>query len=92
MFSVIVDPQAFDAPDMEAQAQGFIEWVKATRLAPGTAEVLVPGEPELRTRGERLANGIPIDATTWRQIAQAAQRVGLPQEAFARLGAGTAAH
>ena len=92
MFSVIVDPQAFDAPDMEAEAQGFIEWVKATRLAPGTAEVLVPGEPELRTRGERLANGIPIDATTWRQIAQAAQRVGLPQEALARLGAGTAAH
>jgi uncharacterized oxidoreductase len=39
----------------------------------------------------RAASGIPVDATTWRQIAHAAQRAGLPEAEFARFGAGMAA-
>jgi uncharacterized oxidoreductase len=44
--------------------------------APGD-EVLLPGEPERRTRAERLASGIPVDATTWDQIIASGVQVGL---------------
>ena len=39
--------------------------------------MLLPGEPERRARAERLANGIPIDATTWEQIMASGEQVGL---------------
>jgi uncharacterized oxidoreductase len=84
MLSVIIDPNAFDAPDAEAQAQAFIDWVKTTRLAQGVDEVLTPGEPEQRYRRERLAHGIPIDRTTWQQIVDAAHAVGVPAQEVAR--------
>ena len=38
---------------------------------------MLPGEPEQRARAERLANGVPIDSTTWNQIMTAGERQGL---------------
>jgi uncharacterized oxidoreductase len=80
MLSVIVDPAAFDAPDAEAEADAFIEWVKASPLAAGAERLYAPGEPERATRAEREANGIPVDPETWRQIREAALSAGLPTE------------
>jgi uncharacterized oxidoreductase len=80
MLSVIIDPKAFDAPDAEAEAAAFVEWVKASPLAHEAEQILVPGEPELRLRKERGHEGIPIDETTCQQIAEAAQAVGLPAQ------------
>jgi len=80
MMSVIVDPTAFDAPDAEAEADAFIAWVKSSRLAAGVERIQAPGEPERATRAEREANGIPVDAETWRQIREAALAAGVPQE------------
>jgi uncharacterized oxidoreductase len=79
MLSVIVDPRAFDAPDAQAEADAFVEWVKASPLAPGVEKIYVPGEPELARRAERRATGIPVDPTTWSQIRQAALNVGMPE-------------
>lgn len=78
MLSVIVDPRAFDAPDAQAEADAFVDWVKASPLAPGVEQIYVPGEPELARRAERQADGIPVDPTTWRQISEAALHVGMP--------------
>ncbi|MEM5436314.1 malate/lactate/ureidoglycolate dehydrogenase [Paraburkholderia diazotrophica] len=80
MLSVIVDPHAFDAPNAEAEADAFIEWVKASPLAAGTERIYAPGEPERATRAEREANGIPVDPETWRQIRDAALAAGLSRE------------
>jgi len=44
--------------------------VRATPLAAGAKEVLIPGEPEARTASERRAAGIAIEDETWRQIQQ----------------------
>jgi uncharacterized oxidoreductase len=77
MLSVILNPQAFDAPDAERQAEEFIEWVKASPRNAQTAAILMPGEPELAMRVERGANGIPIDAVTWGNLKEAAQAVGM---------------
>ncbi len=51
--------------------------LKATpALNPGD-EVLLPGEPEARTRAERAANGIPLPDATWQAIVELAQALGV---------------
>jgi hydroxycarboxylate dehydrogenase B len=77
MMSVILDPDAFDAPAAQAETDAFIEWVKAAPLADGTDRIYVPGEPELDRRADLAARGIPVDPTTWRLIGEAAGRVGM---------------
>jgi uncharacterized oxidoreductase len=78
MTSVIVNPKAFDAPNAEAEADAFVEWVKASPLAANTDRIMVPGEPERVRRAELDAKGIPVDPTTWQQIHDAAVTAGMP--------------
>jgi uncharacterized oxidoreductase len=87
MTSVIIDPNAFDAPAAQAEADAFIEWVKASPLADGTERILMPGEPELARRAERTANGVPIDPTTWQQIRDAAAKSGMAAGEIERFSA-----
>jgi uncharacterized oxidoreductase len=88
MMSVIIDPQAFDAPDAQQEADAFVDWLRTSRLAQGVDGVLVPGEPELAKRAERGAHGTPIDAASWAQITQAARDVGMTADAIAAVTAG----
>ena len=53
--------------------------MKASPPQPGE-EVLVAGEPERRTMAQRLAEGIPIDETSWAGIVAAAATVGVRAE------------
>jgi hydroxycarboxylate dehydrogenase B len=78
MLTVILDPNAFDAPAAAAEADAFLEWVKGSPLAAGTERIYVPGEPENARRAERTANGVPVDPTTWRRLREAALAVGTP--------------
>ncbi len=58
-------------------ADHLLRNVKATPPAPGFSEVLLPGEPELRAREQRLREGIPVPEATWDAIVEAGRRVGL---------------
>jgi uncharacterized oxidoreductase len=78
MTSVIVNPKAFDAPNAEAEADAFVEWVKASPLAANTDRIMVPGEPERVRRAELEVKGVPVDLTTWQQIHDAAVKAGMP--------------
>ena len=51
--------------------------IRSSRVAPGFGEVLLPGEPERRAAAEREASGIPVDATTWHDIREAAAKLGI---------------
>jgi len=51
--------------------------IRSSRVAPGFDEVLLPGEPERRAAEERMRTGIPVDATTWHDIREAAGRLGI---------------
>jgi LDH2 family malate/lactate/ureidoglycolate dehydrogenase len=44
--------------------------------------VLIPGDPERRTRAERMANGVPIDDETWRELTVAARGINVLVEAL----------
>jgi LDH2 family malate/lactate/ureidoglycolate dehydrogenase len=51
-----------------AQAEVLSDKIKATPTAEGFEEVLVPGEPEMRARRQRLAAGISLPEQTWQDI------------------------
>jgi uncharacterized oxidoreductase len=72
---------------LRREIDGFIEYVKASPPADPKAPVLVPGDPERLAREERTRSGIEIDATTWDEILQAAEKVGLPRAAAEARGA-----
>jgi uncharacterized oxidoreductase len=85
MLSIVVDPRALHGDDgWEAAAEDFV--ASLLRIAPraGHEQVLLAGDPERRTRAERLAQGLPVDPTTWQQILDAAASVGVEPGAVRR--------
>jgi len=85
MLSILIDPERMaGSGDVARDLDRLTGWVKASPpLAPG-GEILMPGEPERRTRARRLAEGIPLDANTIKQLSEAARRVGVPDAAIER--------
>ncbi|WP_341909348.1 malate/lactate/ureidoglycolate dehydrogenase [Ferrovibrio terrae] len=78
MFSVIVDPAKLGGADSwRREVDAFVKFVKAAPKAPGSDGVQVAGEPERRYRASRSRDGIPVDATTWREIISAGESVGI---------------
>jgi uncharacterized oxidoreductase len=78
MLTVIIDPgRLVDGEWLAAELDAVIEFVKASRPAKSRGSVLVAGDPERLMRHERQRDGIPIDDTTWEEIIEAAERVGL---------------
>jgi len=82
MFSIYVDPRRVDpAHVFDADVTRYIAYFKSAKPAKGVDEVLVPGEPERRTRAERLKNGVPLTEATWNSILAKAREVGAPKPA-----------
>jgi ureidoglycolate dehydrogenase (NAD+) len=78
-----IDIGAFgDVEQYKADVDATIDGLKALPPAEGFDEVLVPGEPEKRTRAEREQQGIPLPAGTVENLRQAAAKLGvaLPAE------------
>ncbi|MBI3825918.1 MAG: malate/lactate/ureidoglycolate dehydrogenase [Candidatus Rokubacteria bacterium] len=78
MFALLVDPSRLAGVDwLRREIDGFVDYVKASPPADAAAPVLVPGEPERMARATREREGIDVDATTWDEVLQAAETVGL---------------
>jgi uncharacterized oxidoreductase len=78
MFSVLVDPAALgDRAAFEQEALGFIDWVRASPPREGFEPVRLAGEPERASKVRRTHEGVPVDATTWREILAAATTLGV---------------
>lgn len=85
MLSFVVDPERLGtAAHLAQQARAFADWLKASPPAPDAA-VLLPGDPERAHHAQRSAAGIPIDATTWAELVQAAGRLGLAEDTLRAL-------
>ncbi len=75
---ICLDPARFlAAGDFHAQVTQLFGFVRSAPLAPGSKEVLVPGEPEARLERERRAVGVPLDDETWRQLRECASEAGV---------------
>jgi LDH2 family malate/lactate/ureidoglycolate dehydrogenase len=61
----------------EHSADDALRRVKEVPPAKGFSEVLLPGEPEQRSKAERLRDGIPVAEATWEAIVNAGKSVGV---------------
>jgi uncharacterized oxidoreductase len=76
MFSVLFDPAALtDRQGFEREALAVIDWVKASPPRDGFGPVQAPGDAERISKAGRSAHGVPVDATTWSEILDAAKRL-----------------
>ena len=77
-FMLCIDVARFvPTEEFHAHMTSLLDWVRSAPLAAGAKEILIPGEPEARTMRERLANGVPVEDETWKQIAACAQAKGV---------------
>ena len=63
----------------DGEGQRYVTFFKSSRPVEKGGEVLIPGEPEIRTRRKRLAEGIPLPDDTWARIVAAAREVGVDE-------------
>lgn len=63
--------------EFKERTDALFEAIKDTPTAMGFKEVLVPGEPELRTEEKRLKEGIFVEEKTWQDITQVAEELKL---------------
>jgi uncharacterized oxidoreductase len=85
MFAIYVDPRRIDTDNFfDGEVARYVAYFKDTKPAAGTAAVLIPGDPEARTRAERTRNGVPLPEETWSAIVGTAREVGVGEEAVAK--------
>lgn len=85
MLAIYIDPKRIDpAAFFDGEVARYIAYFKDTRPAAGHDAVLIPGEPEARTRAERTKNGVPLPDDTWAAIVNTAREVGVSEAAIAR--------
>ncbi len=78
MFMVVIDPSHLvDRAWMLDEIKAMTEYVTASPRRNPDEPVLIPGDPERLSRAKRIAEGVPIDDETWREIAQAARGVNV---------------
>ena len=77
MLSIYLDPGHFGAAHFAEVAREYALYVKASRPAVAGTELLVPGEPEARTRAQRLRDGVPLQTATWAAIKETAAHLGI---------------
>lgn len=77
-FILTVDAALFGPLDeLIRDVDAALGQIKDTPPAPGADEVLIPGEPEHRSRERRLAEGIPVPDSTWTEIEDLAGQFGI---------------
>jgi uncharacterized oxidoreductase len=78
----VIDPEGIFPEDVTR----YISFYKSAKPATPNGEVLSPGEPEERTRRQRLAEGIPLPDDTWAAIVAAAREVGVDERTIQQTG------
>jgi uncharacterized oxidoreductase len=76
VFFLVLDINQFaGAEHFLREVSGLATSVKTCPKADGVQEILVPGEPERRTRAARQQSGITLDDGTWKQLTTLAERL-----------------
>ncbi|MCX6611060.1 MAG: Ldh family oxidoreductase [Acidobacteria bacterium] len=78
-FYLALDPKCFlDPGEYEARAVKMTQKLKEVQPASGYDEVLVAGEPELRSEAKRRKEGIPLADDTWHSLSEWANKLNVP--------------
>lgn len=88
MLTFIVDPRRLvDHAWMQEEIDAVVRYVKESPPADPDATVMVAGDPERKMLAERKKAGIRVDETTWEEIMQAGEQVGLSRSKLEARGA-----
>jgi LDH2 family malate/lactate/ureidoglycolate dehydrogenase len=77
-FVVAIDPERFGGVERyRAAVAGALAGLRRQPPADGVAEILIPGDPERRSRALREREGIPIPDPVWSDLREVANRYGV---------------
>jgi len=80
MMAIHIDVGTFaDTGLISRQVAQYSDWVRASKPQNPDVGVQMPGDYEWLTRQKRLKAGVEVDDTTWKQVVQAAEMVGVPK-------------
>jgi len=80
---VAIDPDCFIGRDeFKREVDRYIRNVKQSAKAENCSEILMPGEPELKTETERLKNGIPMAPATIGELVALGASLGISVSLF----------
>ena len=86
MLAFVIDPERLvDRAWLRAEIAAIAGYVTASPPRRADEPVLVPGDPERIERARRMAEGVPVDDATWRQLAEAARGLGLDLDQMLRV-------
>ena len=75
---IVIDPgRIVDRSWLTDEIAAMTDYVTASPARNPDEPVLIPGDPERISRAKRIAEGVPIDDETWREIAEAARGVNV---------------
>jgi LDH2 family malate/lactate/ureidoglycolate dehydrogenase len=73
-----LDPDCFiGREEFKKNVDAYIETIKGSAKAPGTEEILVPGEPEYHTEQKFLREGIPLAPNTVKELTALGDSLGI---------------
>jgi uncharacterized oxidoreductase len=85
MLAFYVDPKVVDTANyFDGEIARYTDFIRATKPISGVDQVLIPGDPERKTRAERTANGVPLPDDTWAAIVNTAREVGVSEVSIQR--------
>jgi uncharacterized oxidoreductase len=88
IFSILVDPSKMGTGEnLAREMEGFVAWHTASPPAAGVDHIQIAGDPERARKKARLAEGVPVDDNTWKEIMDAGVSVGLSQADLDKLAA-----
>ncbi|WP_458098496.1 malate/lactate/ureidoglycolate dehydrogenase [Roseomonas sp. WA12] len=80
--AIMINPgKVVDLPWFAREVESVVAHMKTAAAIDPDRPVMTAGDPERAIRRKRLQEGIPVDATTWREIGKAAASVGVVLEA-----------
>lgn len=75
---IAMNPGMFRPVDeFKATTDTTLARIKNVRPAPGFSEVLLPGEPERRSKAQRRQEGIPLPDSTWQTVLKIGDKYGV---------------
>ena len=78
MLTLVINPaKLVDIPWMEHEVEAIVAFAKASPPANPDEPVMIAGDPERNSKKRRQFQGIPIDDTTWEQILDSGESLGL---------------
>jgi uncharacterized oxidoreductase len=78
MLMIVIDPSRLtDQARMQEEIRAMADYITSSPPRRAGEPVLIPGDPERANRARRLAEGVPVDDETWREIAEAARGVNV---------------